>query len=777
LATALAGIKVLDLTRGKSGALASMLLSDNGARTIRLELPDRIERDDPIFMVWDRGKESVFLDIERQKDIFLKMVSTADVLIEDFSPSDRRGKELIYDELMNINPKLICCSITAYGKEGPLKDDSPDENLIMARMGILAQQPGFRPGPVHVAHPVPITGAAILACQGIVASLYAREKSGRGRQVETSVMAGALLYAPKVVADSLIPRAYQMSTRGAAAFYSVYECADGNWVQIGCIHSGFVDIAAAVLGIAEIVTDPRFEGGRPTEDKARQELEEIVAKAFLAKSSDEWVEIFDDSDVPFARAALTHEAFDNPQVLANGLVLDGIDPVVGPVRQMGTLIKFTNTSGRVAFDRHLLGQDTESVLKEYDVVDVPVPSDTNKVQSQHKPPLSGVRVLEMTNVIAGPVAGRCLGDLGADMVKMEPPYGDISRATNSPYFLHLNSNKRSISVNTKTDAGREIAQRLAAVSDVMLANMRPGATDRMGLSRADLDSYNPTIIEAHTTAFGWSGPFSHRPGVDPLAQGWMGLQMAQAGHGNPPVFLASLAPTDYTSGGLVALGAIMALYHREKTGVSQKVDCNLLNAGALLRTDAFMQYEGVKPQRSADKDQNGLSALHRLYETKRGWIYLIAEGDVKWKNFCAALGEKEITGNSQFETQSSREDNDQILSKALENIFNRNEAEYWIYKLKKCGVEIALVSENYNTEYFNDSHVLCNSLVEEYTHSFYGAIKYSSPGIKFGNTEPVDGKATPNLGENNYEILSDIGYALDDIDHLHQDNVLTAGEF
>ena len=153
MATALAGIKVLDLTRGKSGALASMLLSDNAARTIRLELPDRIERDDPIFMVWDRGKESVFLDIERQKDIFLKMVSTADVLIEDFSPSDRRGKELIYDELMNINPKLICCSITAYGKEGPLKDDSPDENLIMARMGILAQQPGFRPGPVHVAHP------------------------------------------------------------------------------------------------------------------------------------------------------------------------------------------------------------------------------------------------------------------------------------------------------------------------------------------------------------------------------------------------------------------------------------------------------------------------------------------------------------------------------------------------------------------------------------------------------------------------------------------------
>ena len=122
--------------------------------------------------------------------------------------------------------------------------------------------------------------------------------------------------------------------------------------------------------------------------------------------------------------------------------------------------------------------------------------------------------------------------------------------------------------------------------------MRPGATDRMGLSAEELERLNPGLIQAHTTAFGWSGPYAHRPGVDPLAQAWMGLQFAQGGRGNPPVFLAQLAPTDFSSGGMIALGAIMALYARERTGVAQKVDCNLLNAGATLREDDFLRFEG-----------------------------------------------------------------------------------------------------------------------------------------------------------------------------------------
>ena len=443
--SALDGITVLDLTRGRPGALSCMFLSDNGARVIRLELPDDDnDRTETIYMVWDRGKESVLLDISSERDAFRKLVSLADVLIEDFPPSSGHQSQLDYGELRRINPRLVHCSITAYGKKGPMRDEPGDEHLVMARMGILASQPGFRKGPVHVVHPVVNLGTAVLAAQGITASLYAREKTGYGRKVDTSVMAGSMLFAPKVIGERLEQRPFQLTTAGGGPFYSVFECADGNWIQIGCIHGGFVDIAATVMGIAELLANPRYgDGRRPESEEARAELFDIVASVLRTKPCAEWERIFEDADVPYARASTTDESMDNPQVVANDMLLRLNDPIVGSVTQMGNPIKFSHTPGDVRAPRPLRGQHTESVLAEIENVELPEPQEVEP--RNDVPPLDGVRVMEMTNVIAGPAAGKCLGDLGADMIKFEPPYGDISRPAGMQYFLYLNSNKRSVS--------------------------------------------------------------------------------------------------------------------------------------------------------------------------------------------------------------------------------------------------------------------------------------------------------------------------------------------
>ena len=209
---ALDDILVIDLTQGPAGAIAAMFLCDHGARVIRVELPgSEGERDHPTYVLWDRGKESIELDIAANTKAFEAMVSHADVLIESFAPSSDHQKYVDYERLSAINPRLVSCSITAYGKRGPLKDEPPIEHLVMARMGILAAQPGFREGPVHVVHPTVLAGAATLAAQGIVAALYAREKTGLGRTVETSLMAGALLCAPKAVGEKLSPRPFQLT--------------------------------------------------------------------------------------------------------------------------------------------------------------------------------------------------------------------------------------------------------------------------------------------------------------------------------------------------------------------------------------------------------------------------------------------------------------------------------------------------------------------------------------------------------------------------------------
>ena len=770
---ALDGITVLDLTRHRPGALAGMFLCDNGARVIRVELPDdEIDRTQPIYMVWDRGKESVSLDIVDRQTTFRKLVVMADVLIEDFSPNSQYQDIVDYSELRRINPRLVHCSITAYGKQGPMRDEPGDEHLVKSRMGILASQPGFREGPVHVVHPVVNLGTAVLATQGITASLYAREKTGCGRKVDTSVMAGALMFAPKVIGERLEQRPFQLTTAGGGPFYSVFECADGNWIQIGCIHGGFVDIAATVMGIADLLANPRYgDGRRPESEEARAELFDIVANVIRTKPCAEWERIFEEADVPYARASTTHESMDNPQVIANGMLLQMRDPIVGDVTQMGNPIKFTETPGVIRRARPMRGQNTDALLAEAGSIDLPEPSEVER--RDDKPPLDGVRVMEMTNVIAGPAAGKCLGDLGADVIKFEPPYGDISRPAGAQYFLYLNSNKRSVSANTKTAEGQAIAQRIAADADIMLANMRPGATDRMGLSDEELERINPRLIQAHTTAFGWDGPYAHRPGVDPLAQAWMGLQFAQGGRGNPPVFLAQLAPTDFSSGGMVALGAIMALYARERTGIGQKVDCNLLNAGAVLREEDFLRYDGKTSPPIADGGQYGLSPLHRLFETKSGWLYLIAESQDEWESMCAAMGRSDLLEDARFVSATKRVENGDALWELLTDAFALKTANDWIPQLREVGVRCADVTEQYNVGYFEDEHMIANGMVVEHSHAVYGKMHYHANGIVFGETRPIDGRQTPLLGEHNREKLAELGYECLEIDGLYEKGVLT----
>lgn len=772
MVSALQDITVLDLTQGKAGAMASMLLRDNGARVIRLEQPDADnDRSSAAFAIWDRAKESVSLDIRQRRPALLKLIGMVDVLIEDFAPSSDYQQLVDYREFQALNPRLVHCSITAYGMLGDLKDEPPHDDLVMAQMGIQSSQPGFREGPVQVAHPVPTVGSAILAGQGIVASLLAREKTGRGRKVETSLMAGALMFSPKVVAEKLEPRPFQPTPAGGGPFYSVFECSDTRWIQLGCIHGGFVDLAAAVMGIAEVMTDPRYgDGRRPESEEARQELFDIVAGVLKTRPCHEWEEIFEAADVPYARACFTEESLSNPQVIANDMLSELEDPKLGHITVMNVPIKFTETPGVVAGPRPVLGQHTDAVLAEIALLPEPESKKIDKILEV--PPLDGVKVLEMTNVIAGPAAGKCLADLGADIFKLESHFGDISRPAAMSYFLHLNSNKRSLAIDTKTPEGREAAQKLAAQSDIILANMRPGATDRMGLGADVMQELNPGLIAAHSTAFGWTGPYSHRPGVDPLAQGWMGLQRAQGGRDNQPVFLSQLAPTDYTSGGLTALGAIMALFARKRTGVAQKVDCNLLNAGTLMRGDDFMQYEGKQPSPIADKGQYGLNALHRLYETAAGWIYVIAESQDEWVRLCAATGRVDLVTDSRFKSEQDRANNDDDLAKELQSMFGQGAADQWLTKLKAANVLCSEVTERYNVEYFKEENFIKLGMIQEFPHPEYGLMKYACNTTRLLDTAPLEGRRTPLLGEHNREALMGVGYSDQEIDALYESGVL-----
>ena len=795
MASALDGITVLDLSDGMAGALAGMFLCDNGARVIRVDTPGTEEqRSDPGYAVWDRGKESVYLDLyqafgdanmvprgvgdtavnRRALAHFHELVIASDVLLESLAPSSAFQTFVSYDALSSANPRLVHCSITAYGPEGPLRDQPADDDLVMARVGILATQPSSRPGPIHVIHPLPSVGAGILAAQGIAASLYAREKTGSGRKVDTSLMAGALLFAPKANGERLKQRTLQRATVGGGPFYSAFECADGTWVQLGCVHNRFVGLAASVMGIEDAMADQRFGDGRnvPTEE-ARRELYGMVGDAIKTRPYEEWATLFEEADVPYAQVCTTQEAMDNPQVRVNDMVIRGDDPAFGTMSHMGLPIKLTGTPGKVRGPRPVPGQGTDTVLSglsgaKRQASDGPVAPRADTLSQ----PLAGVRVLEIANVIAGPTAGKLLADLGADVIKLEPPEGDISRPTAPPYFYLLNSNKRSISVNARTVEGREVVKKLATQADILVANMRPGATDRIGIGTQALGGLNPSIIEAHVTAFGWTGPYAHRPGLDPLAQALIGLQRAQGGPENPPVFLGRLAPNDYVAGAMATLGAIMALFARERTGVAQQVHTNLLNAGIVISSGEFMRFRGKPPRRLADKEQYGLGALHRLYETADGWIYLAAESDQCWVGLCQALDREDLASDPQFASPNARDENDLALSLELAQTLCRHTSAHWLRILEDAKIPCAPVVEEYDEGFFSDPHAKANDMIVEHHHPNIGSYELSRNLIRLAATSNVDARSTPLLGEHTAEVLAEAGYPPEDIEALYRNGVV-----
>jgi crotonobetainyl-CoA:carnitine CoA-transferase CaiB-like acyl-CoA transferase len=782
MASALDGLTVLDLSTGSASALATMFLGDHGARVVRLVATQSAHLRQEGFVVWDRGKACAMLDLNLALDglgssganqvhvgtpaaEFLRLVAGTDILVEDFAPSSPLQRLVDWPRLKRVNPRLISCSITAYGKRGPWKEEPPIDDLVLARTGLLSGMPGFRPAPVHVVHPLPSVGAALFAATGIAAALLARESTGRGRQVETSLMAGALLFQTKVTGERLDRQIFQSHPSGSAPFYSVYPCGDGQWVQLGCVHAGFITTAAKVLGIGELVEESRFKiglGGALPEDEA--ELRATLTRILQSKPYAEWAATFEAADVPFAPAQQIEEGISDPQVLHNGMVTTLEDPGVGPTTQMGIPVRLSKTPGRIA------GPRTVAQLAVGDIAVSP-PSCNSPIASGGEatdpPPLAGVRILEITNLIAGPTAGRILADLGADVIKLEPPAGDISRPLGRPYFYSVNFNKRSVCVDTQTDAGKGIVQRIAATADALVANLRPHATERMGIT----PTVNPRLIETHLTGYGWTGPYAKRPGIDPLAQALLGLSRAQGGPDNPPVFPAQLAPTDYTNGAMGAFGTILALFARARSGIVQRVDSDLLSSGIVLSSAWFTRYAG-KPERPlADKEQYGLGPFHRLYRLRDGWIYVVAESEAERRAMCRIFGCADPEP-SLLQQIDGHHPNTTPFAMELATAIAHGSTTETLAALRAVGVPCSEVVTAHSEVFLDHPHVGANDIVAVREHPRAGKLRIAWQLVQFANTRSSAGLPTPLLGEHTSTVLREIGYSENEIRSLHADGVV-----
>lgn len=763
---ALSGLVVLDLSTGRAGAIASMILSDLGARVLRAVSHTAPLFRDGGFVVWDRAKEAITLDLatEDGQSQLDRLIPGLDILIEDQPPSSPLQRLFDPDRLKSLNPHLISCSITAFGMKGPWRELPPDDDLVMARSGMLASQPGFRGSPIHLVHRIPSVAAALCACAGIGASLYQRQSTGRGRRVETSLLAGALFFQPKVSGEGMPRQMFQRHPQGTEPFYGIYECSDGRFINPACVTNPFTAVCAELLGLKDMVSQPRFNNGRVytrdgevTSREAEAELRAAIAAAFLKRSSTEWARALEAADIPYAIVGDEEEGMRHPQVAYNRATCNMDDPIHGALTQLGVLSDFQATPMRPQGPRAGKASEPPALPAVHFEL-----AEGNAVASL---PLSGIRVLEISNIVAGPAVGRMLVELGAEVIKLEPPTGDLSRGfPGRTFFDHVNFGKQGICIDARKDGGEQIIHCVAASCDALVANIRPGATERMGIGP---DKF-PDLVESHVTAYGWSGPFGKSPGLDPIAQALTGYHMAQRGDGNPPTCLNLMGPTDYACGILGAFNLVVGLYVYRRTGVAQRVVANLQNGGILLNSDWFTSFLDKPARPLADKGQHGLTAFHRLYQLEDGWIYLAADTA---RDQRAVL---EWLGLPQDSSAWSGHPADSPTARAMADKLKKLRLAPTISALESMGIPAVEAAGRESHIFLEDPHARANDFVFKQPHPQWRTINALKnficfPGAVSGEIAPV-----PALGEHTRKVLADSGCTQEEIEELLRKGVIVS---
>jgi crotonobetainyl-CoA:carnitine CoA-transferase CaiB-like acyl-CoA transferase len=386
-------------------------------------------------------------------------------------------------------------------------------------------------------------------------------------------------------------------------------------------------------------------------------------------------------------------------------------------------------------------------------------------------PLSGVRVIDLTSVVSGPFATMFLADQGADVIKVEPPGGDITRRSRqsidptgqfSALFISTNRGKRSLSIDLKQPEGAEILRKLIARSDVLVQNFRPQVMDRLGLGEAAMRALNPRLIYVSISGAGDSGPYAEKRIYDPIIQGLSGFADVQAEAKTRRPQMIRTIVADKTTSVVTAQAVASALYAREKTGVGQHIKVAMLDAMiSYLWPEAMMQYTVVGQEVSAN-DPNARPDL--IFQTVDGYMTVGTISDSEWQGFCRAAESPSLADDKRFNTPGGRTANAAERIHLMADILTRRTTADWLARLDDADVPCAPVLRR--GEVIHNEQVVARELIAEFDHPGIGRVRQPKPAAVFGGTPTRSPSPAPAIGEHGGEILAELGYGREEIDRL-----------
>jgi crotonobetainyl-CoA:carnitine CoA-transferase CaiB-like acyl-CoA transferase len=402
-------------------------------------------------------------------------------------------------------------------------------------------------------------------------------------------------------------------------------------------------------------------------------------------------------------------------------------------------------------------------------------------------PLAGLKVLDLSRVLAGPWASQILADLGAEVIKVERPgAGDDTRGWGPPfvtgsdgasgdaaYFLAANRNKRSLALDLARPEGQAVVRRLAARADVVIENFKRGDLKRYGLDYPSLAAVKPDIVYCSVTGFGQEGPHADRPGYDFMIQGMAGFMSLTGEAGGEPL-RAGVAVADLTTGMYSAVAILAALRHRDACGEGQHIDMALFDVtfGWLANQAQNYLVSGKPPGRTGNTHPNLVP--YQLFATATKPIIVAVGNDKQFASFARAIGHPEWSDDGRFRLNRDRIGHRELLVGMIGEVLAAEPAEHWLATIEAAGVPVGPVNDL--TQAFADPQVVARGLLVEVEHPVAGPIRTLAQPMKFSKTAPEYRSAPPLLGQHSRAVLRDAGFADDEIAALEADGVLSQHE-
>ena len=785
----LEGVRILDLTSGPAGGIATMILADFGAEVLMIERPGI----DPMMALpasrmWRRGKRTLSLDLATAGGLAALdgLCTGADVLICNWRAAALARKNLDYASLHARHPHLILCHISGYGSQGPRADYPGYEHLVAASTGRMRIFAGLadRAGPIFSALQVGVHACAQSAATGILAALLEQGGDGEGRLVETSMLQGMLPHElagmigvqfPEFFGDLIpaVPPAV-IEPPVPSLFYHPAQTSDGRWVQFGNLLPHLFDNFLLVTELIDVLADPDYDQAQMMlPDEKQEAFRERMLLRIQARTAEEWMAAcVSDGGVVATAHQTTQQAILDPDIVANGHVIDRQDGG----KQLGPVARLMRTPADPG--NEAVPDDSWADLWRNTPRSVPGRSNDGQL------PLAGIRVIEIATIIAAPLAASYLADMGAEVIKVEPIGGDPFRGLLGGLgAAKVNAGKRSLSIDLKSETGRQIVLNLIKDADVLIHNFRPGVPERLGIAYAQVEKINPDIVYMQANGYGPDGPGAQRPSTHPIPGAAMGGVLYQMGERVPETLLgiddlrlwtrrlmhANEVNPDPNTSLVITTSTLLGLVARQRMGQGQQILVDMFGANAYANSDDFLTFPGKPSRAMPDAELLGLSATYRLYHcTGDEWVFLAMTNEREYRLFVDVLTGAGIQAPALELLQAGG----QTAAQALEALFVRHDSAFWENLLAGAGVGCVRANAVTPREFWlTDPQSIALGLTAETEHPLWGTYRRHGRQVSFDGGGQRLGPP-PAAGQHNKEVLLERGFDQDQIADLVAAGVL-----